>query len=225
MASTNQTPHLGLSQWVLTDPFRMDDFNQDNAKIDAAVDGLQGLIDAMPYVKLMEVTTTADADSVWLDVSGIDFTQYAMVQVFASAVARFTDTNTAGDSSNIVELRAYVSGRGATFDVEGSSNNQYFGYAASIQQAMGSTSNMQLTLSGFQKQTEAMTNGNVYYQIITVHCAAAAAGEVTNTTSSCNLGGRDSRVTSISFSPSASSNPANLKLKANSKFAVYGVRI
>lgn len=37
MASTNKTEHLQLNQWVGTDPFRMADFNEDNAKLDAAV--------------------------------------------------------------------------------------------------------------------------------------------------------------------------------------------
>lgn len=35
--STNKTENLGLNQWVRSDPFRMEDFNEDNAKIDAAV--------------------------------------------------------------------------------------------------------------------------------------------------------------------------------------------
>lgn len=37
MSSTNKTEHLQLNQWVGTDPFRMEDFNVDNTKIDAAV--------------------------------------------------------------------------------------------------------------------------------------------------------------------------------------------
>lgn len=35
--SINKTENLGLNQWVRSDPFRMEDFNEDNAKIDAAV--------------------------------------------------------------------------------------------------------------------------------------------------------------------------------------------
>ena len=37
MASTNQTAHLGLSQWVSEDCPKMDDFNQDNQKVDTAL--------------------------------------------------------------------------------------------------------------------------------------------------------------------------------------------
>lgn len=40
MSSTNKTSALGLSQWVLSDAFLMEDFNADNAKIDAAVAGV-----------------------------------------------------------------------------------------------------------------------------------------------------------------------------------------
>ena len=33
--ASNQTPNYGLSQWKRTDQVRMEDFNADNAKIDA----------------------------------------------------------------------------------------------------------------------------------------------------------------------------------------------
>ena len=70
MSSTNKTSALGLSQWVLSDPFRMEDFNADNAKIDAAVA-------AVPYVKLLNVTTNAAPTQVDLDLSGIDLSQFS----------------------------------------------------------------------------------------------------------------------------------------------------
>lgn len=87
MASTNKTANLGLNQWVLTDPLLMEDMNKDNQKLDAAVG-------ANPYVKLMDVTTAANAQQIDLDVSGIDFTKYAMVQIFAYNL-RFTPLNAA----------------------------------------------------------------------------------------------------------------------------------
>ncbi|MEG1190940.1 MAG: hypothetical protein RSD48_05800, partial [Oscillospiraceae bacterium] len=80
MASTNKTAHLALNQWVLSDPLLMEDVNEDNRKIDAVVG-------AQPYVKLFDITTTADAQQVDLDVSGIDFSKYAMVQIFSNAVS------------------------------------------------------------------------------------------------------------------------------------------
>lgn len=40
--ASNQTKNYGLSQWELTDDVRMEDFNADNAKIDAALAGKFG---------------------------------------------------------------------------------------------------------------------------------------------------------------------------------------
>lgn len=37
MPSTNKTPYLGLNDWVLEDTPEMDDYNQDNQILDAAV--------------------------------------------------------------------------------------------------------------------------------------------------------------------------------------------
>jgi hypothetical protein len=37
MASTNKTEHLGLNQWVGTDPVLMEDFNRDNTILDGKV--------------------------------------------------------------------------------------------------------------------------------------------------------------------------------------------
>ena len=37
MASTNKTENIGLNQWVASDPVLREDFNADNAKIDAAL--------------------------------------------------------------------------------------------------------------------------------------------------------------------------------------------
>ena len=41
MASTNKTDNYALNQWVGTDPVLMEDFNADNAKIDAALAALK----------------------------------------------------------------------------------------------------------------------------------------------------------------------------------------
>lgn len=41
MASTNKTANYSLNQWVGTDPVLMEDFNADNAKIDAALAALK----------------------------------------------------------------------------------------------------------------------------------------------------------------------------------------
>lgn len=75
MSSTNKTEKLQLNQWVLTDPFNMEDFNSDNAKIDA-------VLGAVPCKKLMDVTLTAAAATVELDLTGIDLSEYATLRVY-----------------------------------------------------------------------------------------------------------------------------------------------
>ncbi len=42
--STNHTPNYQLSQWEPSDQFRRTDFNEDNAKIDAALSALTGRV-------------------------------------------------------------------------------------------------------------------------------------------------------------------------------------
>lgn len=82
MASTNKTPHLELNQWVLDDPFLMADLNEDNAIID------EHLSDKA-YCKLKEVTTQSSAAVVSLDVSDLDFTQYAYCELLVEPNAAF----------------------------------------------------------------------------------------------------------------------------------------
>ncbi|MEG1166411.1 MAG: hypothetical protein RSD68_08355, partial [Oscillospiraceae bacterium] len=75
MASTNKTANLGLNQWVLSDPLRMEDFNEDNRKVDAA-------LGAQPYVKLMEATTVAGTKTVELNLSGINIADYLSFRLY-----------------------------------------------------------------------------------------------------------------------------------------------
>ncbi len=75
--ASNQTPNLGLSQWQRTDPFTMDEFNADYAKIDAA-------LGAQPYQVLLRQTLTEDAPSILLDLSGIDFTEHPRLRLEVS---------------------------------------------------------------------------------------------------------------------------------------------
>ncbi len=57
MASTNKTANFQLNQWARTDGVCMDDFNSDNAKIDAAIAG-RARVQSGSYVG----TGTAGAD-------------------------------------------------------------------------------------------------------------------------------------------------------------------
>lgn len=100
MASTNQTPNLGLCQWVLDDPFLMEDMNADNAKIDAAVA-------ANPYVKLMDVTTTADAQQVNLDLSSIDINKFVKLELYIAASCYTYESGTGTMDLQVLVPEAY----------------------------------------------------------------------------------------------------------------------
>lgn len=76
------TEHLQLNQWVPEDRILRQDFNSDNAKLDAAI----GRLNAELHPTLIrEVVTSASADSVELDVSDIDWSQWNCVIVDALA--------------------------------------------------------------------------------------------------------------------------------------------
>ena len=122
-----KTSQYQLNQWAAEDRILREDFNRDNANVEAglvalgervtaeeaarqaavsaeqsareqavtsaksqldaakadktALAALQAQVDAMPFVKLREVTTSAAAVQVDVSVSGIDLTQYAYVLV------------------------------------------------------------------------------------------------------------------------------------------------
>ena len=97
----NQTTNYQLSQWEPTDRILMSDFNADNAKIDAAlktqaeaISALGAQLDAKAdqadltdlanrsrFTKLKEVNITSDTTSIEIDLSGIDWTQWANVHL------------------------------------------------------------------------------------------------------------------------------------------------
>lgn len=60
MASTNKTENIGLNQWVASDPVLREDFNADNAKIDAALKSMgEELTNGLEGIRsgLLKVTT------------------------------------------------------------------------------------------------------------------------------------------------------------------------
>ncbi|MEG1242423.1 MAG: hypothetical protein RSD32_05660, partial [Oscillospiraceae bacterium] len=67
MASTNKTANLSLNQWVPTDPVLMEDMNEDNRKLDAA---LGAAVAAIRFDKLFDITTTVASPCVELNLSG-----------------------------------------------------------------------------------------------------------------------------------------------------------
>lgn len=77
--ASNYTENYGLCQWEATDQVRREEFNEDNAKIDEALVGIQA---ANHYIKLKEIVTDHAARQIDLDVSDIDFSQYLKVELF-----------------------------------------------------------------------------------------------------------------------------------------------
>ena len=52
--ASNQTPNYGLSQWKRTDQVRMEDFNADNAKIDAAIQAVDRRVEGKADVSAVD---------------------------------------------------------------------------------------------------------------------------------------------------------------------------
>ena len=210
MASTNQTPHLGLSQWVLTDPFRMDDFNQDNAKIDAAVS-------AIPYEKLMDVTTSADAAQVDLNVSGIDFTKYAVVQLFGSSVCLMADGSSNAPTGAAINLKINgQSGNACT----GSTSVNSDAAASYLYSASNDPINIRAEIFGFQIHPQAAARASYG---LTLSVAASGGGPYRTTRSQTTvvLSDARSKMNTLSFSTAS----AGHKIAAGTKLVMYGVRI
>lgn len=81
MASTNKTAHLGLCQWVETDPFLMDDMNDTLEKIDTAV-GSRLKLELLRDISLPPQTVK----QIDLDVSDIDFGRYMFIILDAPSI-------------------------------------------------------------------------------------------------------------------------------------------
>ena len=73
-----KTPNYQLSQYEATDRVTREAFNADNAVIDAA---LAGIAAGNSLQTLKTITTTEAMTSVTLDVSDIDFSQWAEVHI------------------------------------------------------------------------------------------------------------------------------------------------
>ena len=86
----NKTENYQLNQWEKTDRIMMEDFNGDNAKIDAALKALSDTLadkpgrtemaDALPWVKIGEVTTTEASASAGISIPNAS--QYREIHVY-----------------------------------------------------------------------------------------------------------------------------------------------
>ena len=91
-----KTTNYQLNQWAKSDRVMMDDFNADNAKIDAALkanaDAIAETAAAFPLVKIKEVTLGADTAQWDIDVSDINFYQYTRIFLLPKLTGSSTDT-------------------------------------------------------------------------------------------------------------------------------------
>ena len=71
-----KTANYALNQWDPADRILRTDFNDDNAKLDAAIMAVRA---AVPVEKLLDVTIQTAAIQVDLDLSGIDLSPYSQL--------------------------------------------------------------------------------------------------------------------------------------------------
>ncbi|MEG0876964.1 MAG: hypothetical protein RSF77_07510, partial [Oscillospiraceae bacterium] len=75
MASTNKTANLSLNQWVPTDPVLMEDMNEDNRKLDAALGG-------MSRMKLFDIVLETSVPMVEFNFSQIDLSKFLELEFY-----------------------------------------------------------------------------------------------------------------------------------------------
>lgn len=73
-----KTEHYQLNQWDASDRVLREDFNADNAKIDAA---LEAFSQKSAFVKLKEIATTNAIQQIDVDVSAIDWSHWQHIHI------------------------------------------------------------------------------------------------------------------------------------------------
>ena len=95
----NQTANYQLCQWDPTDRILMENFNKDNGKIDTALkentDAIAAEVTARAagdvYVKLLDMTTEAAAQTITVDLSQLDLSPYQYLDVVADIPGNFNE--------------------------------------------------------------------------------------------------------------------------------------
>ena len=212
MASTNKTPHLGLNQWVLTDPFLMDDFNADNAKLDTA-------LNAVPCVKLLDITTQTDATQVDLDLSGLDLSRFVSLRVYTNMMLRdeITATTSSRAFAKINDLGGYCGAGTSTSGMSFSSYIAYWTLSGGGSDGHCGTGSMEITglfpvANGKSSWLHAQTDG----------IGSGYSFAFSQNWGACYLDAGD-HVRKISFFTDDAKTPRNL-LAAGARFVVTGVR-
>jgi hypothetical protein len=82
---SSQTPNYNLNQWSKDDRVLMEDFNADNAKIDAAIKAVDGRVDALSrrsrFTKLWELTLTASSTEITIPLTGVSWSRWDKVHL------------------------------------------------------------------------------------------------------------------------------------------------
>ena len=85
----DHTQNYQLSRWEKDDRIMMEDFNADNEAIDAALkanaDAVTALEQGVKFIKLGAATTTAAGQSMTVDLSGVDMSQYEAMLLLTQA--------------------------------------------------------------------------------------------------------------------------------------------
>ena len=113
-----KTENYNLNQWEKTDRVLMDDFNENNAKIDAAIAAVRH---AISIEKLAELSIGADTTQYNIDVQGLDLTQYYRLDLYVTPPA------TTANYADTIYLR-----------VNGLSRGYLYGHDSAAQLAIGS---------------------------------------------------------------------------------------
>jgi hypothetical protein len=105
-----KTTNYQLNQWDETDRILREDFNADNAKIDAAI------AEASPLTKILDVTISQAAQQIDLDVSEIHFENYYELILYAE-VTQYVDMrlNNCNGSSDYCSATDLLSNNSSIF--------------------------------------------------------------------------------------------------------------
>ena len=74
-----KTANYELNQWDPGDRILREEFNGDNARIDAA-------LAAIPYVKIMEIDVTQAVQQIDLEIGPLDLSEYAALKIYCRTV-------------------------------------------------------------------------------------------------------------------------------------------
>ena len=125
-----QTTNYQLKKWEKSDRILMDDFNQNNDKIDST---LKQIADSSNFVKLKEVTTTEEQAQIDIDFSDLDMTQYTALKAYITV--------------NTMQFSVRVNNRTANYGGENFSESSSYREYLVLSQNVNPSSRIQAELS------------------------------------------------------------------------------